>query len=153
MRLTSRIGKPALLSILSVFMLTVASRSGAQEAGEHLKISLETASDTLSAGATSEILLTFRPRKGFHVNAVPPMGFAVDSGALATLADTIIIHRDTATGYLDTRQKVRQTFSIVESPATGPYKLNGTLTYYYCSDAEGWCRREKTPFSLPIYIR
>jgi hypothetical protein len=153
MRIIGYIKKPALLTLFSALLFTGASQSCAQEADEHLKISLELASDTLTPGAASEIVLTIRPKKGFHVNAVPPVGFALDSGAVATLTDSLIAAQDTATGYLDVRSPVRQGFTLRASQRTGRYELAGTLTYYYCSDAEGWCRREKTPFSLPFTIR
>jgi len=125
----------------------------AQDEEDHLRISVEVATDTLGAGAASELLVTFRPKKGFHVNAVPRVGFELDSGVAATLADSVVVPRDTTTGYMDTREPVRQPFTLLKSAAAGRTELSGTLTYYYCSDKEGWCRRVKIPFSRNVVVR
>jgi hypothetical protein len=145
--------KPALAALLCLFALAAPPRADGQDASEHLKITLELSSDTIAAGGASEILLSFHPKKGFHVNAVPPVGFALDSGSVAALADTVVVARDTGTGYLDVRSKVRQPFTVAKTAPRGRSELKGQLTYYYCSDEEGWCRREKLPFSLPVILR
>ncbi|HLB00440.1 MAG TPA: hypothetical protein VJO14_03555 [Bacteroidota bacterium] len=116
-------------------------------------ISIESAADTLRAGGSSEILLRFTPDKGFHVNAVPPVGFSLDPVSAATPGDSVIVPRDSSTGYMDLRRPVRLPFIMAKSLPAGPRQLRGTVTFYYCSDEEGWCRRVKRPFSLPLFIR
>jgi len=156
MGLGHRIEKPyrfALICLICLWGLSGGARANAQNEEDHLKISLELAADTLGAGAGSEILVRFRPDKGFHVNAVPPVGFELDSGAVATLTDSVTVPLDTATGYLDTRREVRQPFTLSRSATNGKAELTGTMTYYYCSDEEGWCRRVKLPFSASLYVR
>ncbi len=151
--------KPVRIALFSLFSLcgllapAGISPVNAQDEDDHLKISVEIAADTLAAGTASELLVTFRPKKGFHVNAVPPVGLELDSGVVATLADSVIVPRDTATGYMDTRGTVRQRFTLLGSAAAGRTELSGTLTYYYCSDEEGWCRRVKMPFSRNVVVR
>jgi len=142
-----------IFTLLAVFTVLGGSGLRAQNADEHLKISLKLAADTVASGGSSEILLSFTPRKGFHVNAIPPVGFALDSGSAALLADTTIVPRDTATGYLNVRDAVRQPLTISASIAPGVHELRGTLTYYYCSDEEGWCRKERHPFALSLVVR
>lgn len=159
MGLGPRIEKPDNFAVICLFCLwglaviTGGSRAVAQDDETHLKISIGIAGDTLGPGAASEILVSFRPGKGFHVNAVPPVGFELDSGSVATLADSVTVPRDTSTGYMDTRMKVRQGFTISPKAVPGPAEIAGTLTYYYCSDVEGWCRRVKLPFSRSVYVR
>ena len=35
----------------------------------------------------------------------------------------------------------------------GSSGISGTLTYYYCSDSEGWCRREKKQFTVAVTVK
>jgi hypothetical protein len=109
--------------------------------------------DTLAPGAGAELLFTFRPKKGFHVNAVPPMAVAFDSAAPAKDGGRIVIPSDTSTGYLQSSLPVRQPFTLRASAAKGRSELKGVLTYYYCSDAEGWCRKENLRFAAPFTVK
>jgi len=109
--------------------------------------------DTLSPGAGAEVLFTFKPKKGFHVNAVPPMAVAFDSAAPAKNGGKIVIPSDTATGYLKPASPVRQPFSLSAGAKKGRSELKGVLTYYYCSDTEGWCRKENLRFSVPLTVK
>lgn len=130
-----------------------ASPAPAQDAGPDVRITVTALRDTLAPGASSELRVSFRPSKGFHVNAVPPMSVEFDSGSAARHDGKIVIPADTATGYLDPASPVRQPFSVPTSARRGPSTLEGTLTYYYCSDAEGWCRRERVRFAVPVSVR
>ncbi len=119
----------------------------------HVRITVSALSDTLAPGSASELRIDFKPSKGFHVNAVPPMAVEFDSGSAALHGGKIVIPSDTATGYLDPGLPVRQPFSLSKSPGRGRSTLAGTLTYYYCSDEEGWCRRERLRFAVPVSVR
>jgi hypothetical protein len=124
-----------------------------KDAEAHVGIAVTSSRDTLAAGAGAEIRIAFSPKKGYHVNAVPPMALKLDTAAPARLVDTIIIPSDTATGYLKSSLPVRQAFTLAKSAAAGRAVVRGVLTYYYCSDAEGWCRKENLPFTLPVTVK
>lgn len=144
-----------LLTAVALTWLAPGSPASAQNAEPvpDVRITVSTLSDTLAPGAASELRITFRPSKGFHVNAIPAMAVEFDSACVARTAGTIVIPADTATGYLNSVLPVRQPFVLAKSAGRGRATLGGTLTYYYCSDAEGWCRRERMRFVLPVSVR
>ena len=129
------------------------SPQDARDGVAHVRIDVTTGKDTLAPGAASEILFTFAPSKGFHVNAIPAMSVQFDSGSAARPVGAISLAADTATGYLDAATPARQPFALAKDAARGRTALRGTLTYFYCSDAEGWCRRERLPFTVPVQVR
>lgn len=147
--------KPFIFVILALTLLAPPATAVSQlkESPADVGIGVSASRDTLAPGAMAEILFTFTPRKGFHVNAVPPMAVRLDSAAPASVTGAIVIPSDTVTGYLKASLPVRQSFSLARTAATGRAALRGVLTYYYCSDAEGWCRKETLPFTLPVTVK
>lgn len=126
---------------------------GSAAADVHVAISASVSRDTLAAGSGAELLFRFTPKKGFHVNAVPPMAVRFDTAAPAKDGGRIVIPSDTATGYLKSAEAVRQPFALLPTAERGRAELTGILTYYYCSDAEGWCRKENLRFAVPVTVR
>jgi len=59
---------------------------------------------------------------------------------------------DKETGFLSTADPVEQRLAVSPTAATGTDTLEGTIVYYFCSDAEGWCRKQTQSISLPIHI-
>lgn len=118
-----------------------------------IRIAYTSDPDTLKPGDAGTLLISFIPRKGFHVNAVPPMSVKFDSLSPAELRDSLNIPQDTSTGYLNTAESVRQPFALKKDLKPGKAEIPGTLIYYYCSDTEGWCRREKESFTIPVVLK
>ena len=140
---------PALIALA----LPSTAVSQPKDAEAHVGVAVTSSRDTLAPGAAAEIRIAFSPKKGYHVNAVPPMAVKLDTAAPARLTGSIVIPSDTATGYLKSSLPVRQPFTLAKSAAAGRAALKGVLTYYYCSDAEGWCRKENLPFTLPVTVK
>lgn len=141
------------LSALTASAQSTTTPAQASEPGPDVRISVSVLNDTLAPGASSEIRILFTPAKGFHVNAVPAMALEFDSASPARADAGIVIPTDTATGYLEATLPVRQPFTLPKRAGRGPATLEGTLIFYYCSDAEGWCRRERMRFVLPVVVR
>lgn len=142
--------------LVFALLLTGAVPAAAQPTGdpeEDVRITFAPETDTLNPAAPGALLIRFAPRKGFHVNAVPAMSVAFDSLSAANLRDSMTVPQDTATGYLDSRRPVRQPFALKKGLRRGKAGISGILTYYYCSDAEGWCRREKKSFTVPVTVK
>jgi hypothetical protein len=98
-----------------------------------------------------EVAVTFAPRShDIKVNQTPAPKLVLDpSQKLVSLKPTRPEKKD---GYLDT------TFPIVfpaevASEARGAEAVKGTLTYYYCSKAEGWCRKGTRELEVPVTAR
>lgn len=143
------------LAVLAALAACAPSPAGAQEKGPetHVAIAASMSRDTLAPGGAAEVRFTFSPKKGYHVNAVPPMAVAFDSTSPAKMGGKIVIPADTTTGYLKSSMPVRQPITLAGSAPKGRTALKGVLTYYYCSDAEGWCRKENLPFAVPVTVK
>lgn len=143
------------LLLTAALLAFSAPEARSQEKASDLNVQIAAAPsrDTLSPGAGAELLFTFKPKKGFHVNAVPPMAVAFDSAAPARKGGKIVIPSDTSTGYLKPSLPVRAPFTLAAASPKGRSELKGVLTYYYCSDIEGWCRKETQRFSVPITVK
>ena len=48
---------------------------------------------------------------------------------------------------------VKQQFQLSPGAPHGPVTLKGTLTYYFCSDKEGWCSKYKQPVEIALTVR
>jgi hypothetical protein len=131
------------------------ARAASQEKGAetYVAIAASASRDTIAPGSGADILFTFNPKKGFHVNAVPPMAVRFDTTAPAKNGGSIVIPADTATGYLKTSRPVRQPFTLRSSAKKGRTELKGALTYYYCSETEGWCRKETLRFAVALTVK
>lgn len=146
--------RPVLL-VLSFALVTVlpVTAQESDEPNDDVRITITSEPDTLARDGGGTLLIDFSPMKGFHVNAIPAMRVVLDSASPAGLTDSLTITVDNATGYLDCRSPVRQPFALKKGTKTGGASVSGTLTYYYCSDTEGWCRREKKTFAIPVTLR
>ncbi len=106
-------------------------------------------------GEIATLLVTLTPQKGIHINTVPPITFAANDSASVTLVGNLkysTVNVDTSV-FVKTSKPVTQSFSISKSAKPGSYVLKGTLTYFYCSDAEGWCSKFKQPIAITINVK
>jgi hypothetical protein len=101
-------------------------------------------------GSTGALLFNLYPRKGIHVNLTPPMSVTFDSSAPVKAAGKLQTPAMEKFPYLDTSKAIVQRFTLLRKakPPTGT--IRGTLTYFYCSDSEGWCSKFKQPFELTM---
>lgn len=127
--------------------------TSSRDAADHVAVEFSLSRDTLSRGAGAAMLVAFAPADGYHVNAVPALSVAFDPTSAVDASGDPDLAADTATGYLDSSVPVRQGMTLRPSAVPGSAEVRGVLTYYYCSDAEGWCRRERLPFALPATVR
>ena len=107
---------------------------------------------TMRPGEKGEILVTFMPIDGIHVNVRPPVKIRVDSGKILSLNGAIKQSVDGSTGYLAPGVPVKQAFRIDAHARAGEYGIKGTCTYFFCSDTEGWCTRFSQPIELTLTI-
>jgi len=117
----------------------------------HVKVEARLARTGLPPGAKSEILFTLTPVEGIHINAKPAPEFSMAAGSPASVAGSLRVTGDTR-GFLAPNAPVRQPIRIGRKAGTGPHTITGTLVYFYCSDAEGWCMRASQPVALPVEI-
>ena len=140
-------------SVIMVLTMTSPWTMGASKAvtaNPYVSCKFEVNKKSFRPGSKGELLITLTPVKGIHINLAPAITVELDSGGT-------IVKRGTAQipgkeKFLDVTKSIRQPFFV--SPSGGPAKvaIKGTITYYYCSDAEGWCSKFKQPFELSIIV-
>jgi len=124
-----------------------ASRSAASE---HFAVSAQFRPG--KAAGTGEVAVTFAPRDpDVHVNATPAPRLKLDT-AQKILADKP--GPRPAAGppdekYLDLTFPVVFPVAVVAAPRA-PQSVKGSLTYYYCSERQGWCRKGTALVEIPV---
>ncbi|HTR80360.1 MAG TPA: hypothetical protein VMM58_01940 [Bacteroidota bacterium] len=106
----------------------------------------------MKPGATGEVLVTFAPDEGIHINTDPAMEFEFTKTPMIHLNGVVSLPKQPKTGYLDTRRPVRYSFTLDKKIPKGAYTLKGTVQYFFCSDAEGWCSRSSHPIELTFTV-
>ncbi len=132
----------------------------AKTANEYIAISVKVDQDKLKAGEQGKLLFTMKPNAGFHVNLEPPISLELSDGKNFTLLhkqfvpDSTIKPITTKDGYkiFNPEAPVVFAFKAAKSLKPGKYPVQARLTYYYCSDAEGWCSFTTEKFSLKINV-
>lgn len=119
---------------------------------EYVKTEISLKQNKLKAGASGQVLFSLRPKKGIHVNLAPAVEVKLDSSDLIALSGKPEIPRDKKTDFLDPLMPIKQSFTLSKKTKPGMVALKGMLTYYYCSDAEGWCSKFKQPIEMKITV-
>ncbi len=101
-------------------------------------------------GAKGELLVTLQPIKGIHINLEPAMSVRFDSSSGLQSNGAMGIPRKE--NYFDAGKKIHIPFVLSAASAPGTATLKATLTYYYCSDAEGWCSRFRQPLEISMTV-
>lgn len=114
----------------------------------HVKFSIEVKRTNAKAGSTAEVLMRLQPEKGIHINLEPPISFVLDSSSVVTSKGKLEIPKKEK--FLDTSKPLKQSFVFSSTVKARPQTIKGTLTYYYCSDAEGWCSKFKQPIEVTL---
>ena len=99
---------------------------------------------SLKPGSTGTLLISLTPKKGIRVNLKPQPTVVIDSSDVVVSSARRDLPK--AKEYLDTSKPIKHSFTLSRDVREGPAAITGTLTYYYCSDTEGWCSK----FTLPI---
>ena len=55
--------------------------------------------------------------------------------------------------YLDTTLPVNFPVSLNPKAPKGEQMVKGTVTYFYCSKTEGWCRKGTADVEIPVSVR
>ncbi len=108
--------------------------------------------DSVEAGGRGRILLAFSPADGIHVTVDPTMEVSLKKNRVFTIQGDPEVSIDKESGFLSSSHPVEQRFSISPSTKPGMYSMKGTIVYYFCSDAEGWCRKFVQPISLTLHV-
>ncbi len=150
--------KPAYFFLIFYLLINVAYAV----AGENVKITARAAPDTVRVGKETRLLFQMQPQEGLHLNVEPAITLElIDAKNFALVAkkftpDSTSKTLTTKDGYkiFDPRHAQPVSFAVkVEKGAKpGRYPLRAKLTYYYCSDAEGWCSFAHEEFVINLVV-
>ena len=143
-----------LLSFVVLAACAALALAGDPPSNEYVTFSAKLEKSSLKAGGRTELLITLRPKEGIHINVKPAMELKLESGSPFSLDGKLVttsVKTDTLE-LLDASHPVRQAVVLAKSAKRGTQTLRGTLVYYYCSDAEGWCSRFRQPVSLTVTV-
>ncbi len=107
---------------------------------------------TFKRGAKGFLTFTLNPDKGIHINSDPAPSFVFDSTCGIAADGKLEVPKDEKTKFVSKKLPIKQGFLIPAGVTTGTVSIRGTLTYYYCSDAEGWCSRFKQPVEISVKV-
>ena len=131
-------------------------------AGEDVKITAKAVKDTVRVGKETRLLFEMKPNAGLHLNVVPAITLElIEAKSFTLLAkkftpDSTSKTLTTKDGYeiFDPHhaQPVSFAVKVEKNVKPGRYPLKAKLTYYYCSDAEGWCRFTNEEFVFNLVV-
>ena len=140
-----------LLGNFSSLFLVAGDKSTASN--EYVKINTVVKEHSLKAGAKGTLLFTFIPKKGIHINIEQPMSLKLDSAALVSRVGDLVVPQSAKKEIMNDKKPVKQAFTISTNVNPGEIHIKGILTYFYCSDEEGWCSRFKQPIDVTLTIK
>ncbi|MBI5216697.1 MAG: hypothetical protein HY960_13175 [Ignavibacteriae bacterium] len=142
-----------LFSLFVIVMMLVSSGDKSKPSvNKFVQCEIKLVEQSLKAGSTGTVQISFKPTKGIHVNLDPPMSLNLDKSDVISKIEKLETTKDKKHDYLDATKPVTAKFTITKNAKPGTIKLKGTFTYFYCSDAEGWCNRFKQPIELALTI-
>ncbi|MGH7454357.1 MAG: hypothetical protein ACRENG_23585, partial [bacterium] len=117
---------------------------------------------TVYIGKEARLLFQMQPKEGLHINVVPAITLELIDAKNFTLLSKKFAP-DSTSKTLTTKdgyeifdpyhaQPVSFAVKIEKSVKPGRYPLKAKLTYYYCSDAEGWCRFTNEDFVINLVV-
>jgi hypothetical protein len=106
----------------------------------------------LKIAENGEILISLTPKKGIHINLTPPMSIKIEKSKYFTTVGNLDIPKDENTSYMDISRPIKQIIKLDKKPQKGFVAIKGSLDYYYCSDAEGWCCKFTQPIDLKVKV-
>ena len=141
------------LGIVFLFMSLPAFGGNTAPTNKYVEYSATLKPGKLKPGASGQILIMLKPHGGIHINLEPPLNFAFDSSLQFTSSRSITIPKMKKANFLDPTKSISIPFTLTQSAShSTTVTLKGTLTYYYCSDAEGWCSRFKQPVEIQCEV-
>jgi hypothetical protein len=146
-----------LMRLVTLFLLTFSVFQDSVSAektktNEHVSFQIRLKEKTLRPGSSATILISMQPKKGIHINLETPTTIKLDSSEMVKATGNLILPKNPKDNYLDVSRNIQQAISLSKDAKPGALMIKGVFTYFYCSDAEGWCSKFKQPFELTARI-
>jgi len=138
-----------------LFLLPFLAFSGdSTSSNKYVRYNVEPGRSSMKPGAAGTLRFRLTPQQGIHINTEPAIAFILNDSPDFSLTGKLrfqTVKVDTSV-YLDTTKAIRQSFTLAKGAKAGQHVLKATLTYFYCSDAEGWCSRFKQPVEVMVNV-
>jgi hypothetical protein len=119
---------------------------------ESVRVTVALLDSVLRPGATGTLAATFVPAEDIHIIAEPAVEFNISSSKVFRLVGNPRQKVEERSGYRCLRGPVMQKFLLDNRARPGRHRLKGRLTYFYCSDSEGWCRKRVVSFERTVRV-
>lgn len=149
-------------TVFGVAVLLFGSNPTYARDGGEVTITAHAAKDTVRAGREMQLIFQMQPAAGFHVNVEPPIKLALlDTQDFVLVAGKFIPDSSaktltTADGYKIFDPKHTQPVKFAVKPAKnikpGKYPVKVKLTYFFCSDQEGYCSFKNQEFVFNLVV-
>ncbi len=139
------------LVILCLYLFSAPVTSSSEELRQ-VKCDIRLTSASLKPGAKGEIVVSFAPEEGMHINTDPAVEFEFEKDSLVHFTGVTSMPKVAKTGYLDTKRPIKYSFTLDKDIPKGKHSLKGTIRYFFCSDVEGWCNRSSQPLELTFTV-
>jgi hypothetical protein len=106
----------------------------------------------LKAGQSGELLLRFLPASGIHIAGEPAVTILLDTTSILVSGGPPIQETDSTSGNLLADVPVRLMVAGRTGAEPGTYPGRATVSYFSCSETEGWCRKKSDILSFTITL-
>jgi len=110
-------------------------------------------------GANGTVVVTFQPKDpDVHVNRDPAPRFKLDPEQRVLVDKQPPAPRRggsadlEAAGFFEAGTPVSFAVAPVPGLAKGDHEAKGTVTYFYCSKRDGWCRKGTAEVEIPVTV-
>ena len=145
--------KTAFALTFSLSLLGSVSQAGETTQNEHVRVEVSLSKPSAMPGDKLELAVRFKPADGIHITSDPPLAIHVTPSNMVQLLGKWSQIVDSTTGYLATEEPVKQPMRIPSTTTPGQHLLTATITYYFCSDEAGWCRKFVETLQLPLTVQ
>lgn len=145
-----------MLTLAVVLSSALATAPPAASGHEH--VGLAASFEREASGGEADVVVRFMPLEaGIHVNADPPPRLTLDP-------DQRVLDDSSRPAppppraafpngrYLDTQAGVRLPVRMSPMVPKGRHTVRAAVLYFYCSQAEGWCRRAQDEVEVSVTV-
>jgi hypothetical protein len=116
-----------------------------------------TAAFTAKGAAQGEVAVTFTGKDSdVRINETPAPRLKLDPGQVLQEVPPAPAAREGGGGpagkYLDTTWPVVFPVTVARPASQGAQSVKGSVTYFYCSKREGWCRKGTAPVEIAVKL-
>jgi hypothetical protein len=145
----------------AVFLFCVETTQARNDEDE-VKITAKAVKDSVRAGGEIKLVFNMQPQQGFHVNVEPAIKLALlDAKSFALTAEKFTPDAKTKTlttedGFkiFDPKHSQPVTFAVkvAKNAKPGKHPLKAKLTYFFCSDKDGYCSFKNQEFVFNLVV-